>query len=113
MNAQTTPTPSRRHRRGTVRAALAGAAALGLLGLAACGSPPTTSGSGAGRSSGGGEAKVSAKDCPIAALDEAKGPVKVNMWFSGLVDPPLSVLTNMVKAYNASQDKVVVTANNQ
>jgi sn-glycerol 3-phosphate transport system substrate-binding protein len=89
-----------------------GLTAVGLLGLAACGSPPTTSGSGKGRTETG-TAKVDPKDCPVSALDKAKGPVKVNLWFSGLVDPPLTVLNNMVKDYNASQDKVVVTANNQ
>jgi sn-glycerol 3-phosphate transport system substrate-binding protein len=97
---------------GWRRAAVAGLAAVGLLGLAACGSPPTTTGSGAGRGDGG-DAKVSAKDCPLAALDEATSPVKVNMWFGGLVEPPVTVLTDMVKDFNASQDKVVVTANNQ
>jgi sn-glycerol 3-phosphate transport system substrate-binding protein len=99
-------------RRRPLRRAVLGLSAVGLLGLAACGAPPTTSGSGGGRPTDG-TAKVDPKDCPVAALDEAEGPVEVNMWFSGLVDPPLGVLTDMVKRYNASQDKVVVTANNQ
>lgn len=99
-------TPSRRFRRAVV-----GAGVVGLLGLAACGSPPTTEGSGAGR--GEGSAKVDAKDCPLAALEKATGKVKVNMWFGGLVDPPVTVLGDMVKAFNASQDKIVVTGNNQ
>ena len=101
------PPPVRR----PVRRALLGLTTVGLLGLAACGSPPTTTGSGAGRTDG--PAKIDPKDCPVAALDEAKGPVKVNLWFSGLVDPALGVLTDMAKRYNASQDKVVVTTNNQ
>ncbi len=108
----TSPAPSVPTARRSVRRSLVGLTAVGLLGLAACGSPPTTSGTGAGRTTEG-TAKVDAKDCPVAALDDAKGPVKVNMWFSGLVDPPLGVLTDMVERYNASQDKVVVTANNQ
>lgn len=98
--------------RRPLRRALVGLTAVGLIGLAACGSPPTTSGTGGGRTADG-EGQVDPKDCPVAALDDAKGPVKVNLWFSGLVDPPLSVLNDMVKRYNASQDKVVVTANNQ
>src|SRR5690348_685640 len=98
--------------RRPVRRALVGLTAVGLLGLAACGAPPTTTGTGAGRSEDA-AAKIDPKDCPIAALDEAKGPVKVNLWFSGLVDPALGVLTDMAKRYNASQDKVVVTTNNQ
>ena len=97
--------------RRPVRRALVGLTAVGLLGLAACGSPPTTSGSGSGRAEG--PKKIDPKDCPVKALDDAKGPVKVNLWFSGLVDPALSVLTDMAKRYNASQDKVVVTTNNQ
>ncbi len=94
-----------------VRRALVGLTAVGLLGLAACGAPPTTTGSGAGRTNG--PRKINPKDCPIAALEKAKGPVKVNLWFSGLVDPALGVLTDMAKRYNASQDKVIVTTNNQ
>ncbi|WP_421120620.1 hypothetical protein ACE2AJ_04725 [Aquihabitans daechungensis] len=66
-----------------LRSSAAGLVAVGLLGLAACGSPPTTSGSGAGRG-GGEDAKVSAKDCPLDALEKAKEPVKVNMWFGGV-----------------------------
>jgi sn-glycerol 3-phosphate transport system substrate-binding protein len=97
--------------RRPVRRALIGLTAVGLLGLAACGAPPTTTGEGAGRTEG--PKKIDPKDCPVKALDEAKGPVKVNLWFSGLVDPALGVLTDMAKRYNASQDKVVVTTNNQ
>lgn len=106
-----TPSPAPATRR-PIRRALVGLTAVGLLGLAACGAPPTTEGSGGGRSSDG-KAKVDPKDCPVAALDDAKGPVKVNLWFSGLVDPALGVLQDMAKRYNASQDKVVVTTNNQ
>ena len=95
------------------RFALVGVVATGLLGLAACGSPPTTQGSGAGRSAAGAKSKVDPKDCPLDALAKAPGKVKVNMWFGGLVDPPVTVLTDMVKKFNASQDKIVVTANNQ
>ena len=82
-----------------VRRALVGLTVVGVLGLAACGSPPTTSGSGAGRAEG--PKKIDPKDCPVKALDEAKGPVKVNLWFSGLVDPALSVLTDMAKRYRS------------
>lgn len=105
------PSPAPATRR-PVRRALVGLTAVGLLGLAACGAPPAPEGAGAGRTADG-KAKIDPKDCPVAALDEAKGPVKVNMWFSGLVDPALGVLQDMAKRYNASQDKVVVTTNNQ
>ncbi|HWJ63001.1 MAG TPA: extracellular solute-binding protein [Acidimicrobiales bacterium] len=105
-------TPSPAPVRRPLRRALVGLTTVGVLALAACGAPPTTTGSGGGRNAEG-EAKVDPKDCPVSALDEAKGPVKVNLWFSGLVDPALGVLQDMAKRYNASQDKVVVTTNNQ
>jgi len=88
------------------------AMAMGLV-VAACGSPPSSGGGSGGRDTTGAAAKVDPKDCPIDALKKAKGKVHVNMWFGGLVDPPASVLTDMVKAFNKSQDKIVVTANNQ
>lgn len=79
--------------------------------LAACGAPPTTTGTGGGR---GEEAeKVSAADCPLDALDEASGTVDIDMWYAGLVEPPVTVLEDAVRDFNASQDKVKVSANNQ
>jgi sn-glycerol 3-phosphate transport system substrate-binding protein len=101
--------PSRRFRRLGAGAVLA---TVGLV-LAACGSPPTTEGSGGGRDGGDGGSGVSAEDCPVAALDEADGPVEIKMWFGGLVEPPVTVLTDLVKEFNASQDKVKITADNQ
>ncbi|MCB0971617.1 MAG: extracellular solute-binding protein [Acidimicrobiales bacterium] len=80
---------------------------------AACGSPPTTGDGGGGRegaSDGGG---VSAEDCPVAALDEADGPVEVELWFGGLVEPASTTLLDLVDAFNESQDQVVVRADNQ
>lgn len=97
-------------RRGS-RSGLALLATFGLL-VAACGAPPTSGGSGGGREAGGGTEKELPK-CPLEALEKATAPVKVNLWFGGLVDPPVTVLTDMVKAFNASQKKVVVTADNQ
>jgi sn-glycerol 3-phosphate transport system substrate-binding protein len=102
---------SLRRRGRRTRSVAVGLVAAGLLGLVACGAPPTTQGSGAGRTPAA--RKVNPKDCPIDALKTAKGKVKVNMWFGGLVDPPLTVLNEMVAAFNKSQDKIEVTANNQ
>lgn len=82
----------------------------GLL-LAACGSPPSSGGGGGGRDAAGQTSKL--PKCPLDALKKAKGPVKVNLWYSGLVSPPVDVLTGMVKSFNQSQDKVVVTADYQ
>jgi sn-glycerol 3-phosphate transport system substrate-binding protein len=106
----TTVSPRRTRTRWSV-AALAAVGAVSLT-LAACGSPPTTSGENAGRTEGE-DNKVDAADCPLDALDEADGPVEVQMWFGGLVEPPVTVLTDMVEAFNASQDKVKVVADNQ
>lgn len=102
----------RRTRRFRRLAVGAGVTTLAVL-AAACGSPPATEGSGGGRDTSGGSSKVSAKDCPMAPLEDAKGPVKIKMWYGGLVEPPVSVLTDMVKAFNASQDKIQLTADNQ
>lgn len=101
--------PARSHR---FRALVALVAAGGLL-ISACGSPPSSGGGSGGREESSGGSGVDAKDCPIDALEKATGKVKVNMWFGGLVDPPKTVLTDMVKAFNESQDKIEVTADNQ
>lgn len=95
------------------RSVVAGVGVTAALVLASCGAPPSTSGSGAGRSAEGAAGKVSAADCPLDALDKADGPVKVKLWFGGLVEPPSTVMTDLVKEFNASQDKVQVTADNQ
>ncbi|MCB0962184.1 MAG: ABC transporter substrate-binding protein [Acidimicrobiales bacterium] len=79
---------------------------------AACGSPPTT-GTGGGREGASEAGGVSAEDCPVAALDEADGPVQVELWFGGLVEPASTTLLDLVDAFNESQDEVVVTADNQ
>ncbi|HEX2578586.1 MAG TPA: ABC transporter substrate-binding protein [Aquihabitans sp.] len=116
----TTPastTTTLRHRTRPIRSGRAprrlGAvvAVAGLL-LAACGSPPSSGGGGGGRDAEGAAADE-LPPCPLDALEEASEPVQVKLWFGGLVDPPVSVLEGMVKAFNESQDKVVVSADNQ
>ncbi len=84
--------------------ALSGALVLGTA-LVACGS----SGSSAGGGSGGG-AKAS---CPLSALDQASGKVKVSFWYGGLVGEAKTVMTKTVADYNKSQSKVVVIAADQ
>ena len=81
------------------RRAFAGSVAvLGML--AACTAPPTT---------GGGEASL---DCPVGALEDADGPVKVVFWHSE-VAAPQTVLEAMVARYNASQHRVEVVPQQQ
>lgn len=52
-------------------------------------------------------------ECPLEALEDAEGPVTVDLWFGGLGGSPTAVMTGMAEKFNASQDKVVVRANNQ
>lgn len=104
------PTAASRTRRGrpAVRAVLL-ATTIGAALLSACGAPPS-SGGGGGR---GTTASKKLPTCPLSALDKAKGKVKVDLWYGGLGGAPGGVLEDMAKRFNASQDKVVVTANNQ
>jgi len=104
-------TPRRSTRRAHRSRRLAGSLVVAGLVLGACGAPPSSGGGGGGREDAGGKSKL--PTCPLDALKKAKGKVKVDLWFSGLVSPPSDVLEDMVKRFNASQDKVVVTANNQ
>jgi sn-glycerol 3-phosphate transport system substrate-binding protein len=104
--------PHRQHRRSG-RARLLGALALtsGLL-LAACGSPDGSGGDAPGRAAEGDEPS-DLPECPLDALDEADGPVRVNLWFGGIVEPPVGVLNSLIEDFNASQDQIVVTGNDQ
>ncbi len=94
------------------RGLLASLAVAGLV-LGACGSPPSSGGGDGGREAAGGEEEDALPPCPLDALEEATEPVEVNLWYSGLVDPPASVLQDMATRFNASQDKVVVSADTQ
>ena len=76
---------------------------------AACSEPPTT-GSGNAVEIGAG---VRLPDCPLDALDEAAGPVEVNLWYGGLQGSTKATMEDIVALFNASQDKVRLTANDQ
>ena len=63
----------------------------------------------------GGDSGESASDggtCPVDALDDADGPVEVTVWhiYAGLVLDTMKAITD---EYNASQDKVKVSLENQ
>jgi sn-glycerol 3-phosphate transport system substrate-binding protein len=106
--------PAARHRvpdRATPGRAVAALVVVGCLVLGACGSP-TGSGEGAGRATGEG-APAELPDCPLAALDDADGPVEVDLWFGGLVEPPLGVLGSLIDDFNAGQDQIVVSGSDQ
>ena len=51
-------------------------------------------------------------DCPTGALDSATGPVEITFWH-GMNDVLEDSLVQLTDAYNASQDKVSVTLQNQ
>jgi sn-glycerol 3-phosphate transport system substrate-binding protein len=50
--------------------------------------------------------------CPVEALDEADGPVAITFWH-GMTNELESALVALTDEYNASQDRVVVTLQNQ
>ncbi len=86
--------------------ALVVAAALAV----ACSDPPTSGGDGA-RTAGDGDGEL--PTCPLDALDEADGPVEVNLWYGGIGGPTKDTLDDLIATFNASQDDVVVTASDQ
>lgn len=101
-----------RTRRGPRRLMVA-AATAGML-LAACGSPPESGNADSGgRTTGTQAEETPLADCPLDALEEASGPVQVDLWYGGLGGDTQSTMEEMAKAFNASQDKIVVSANNQ
>lgn len=103
------PSPARRGRR-----LLACALAVTGLVLAACGSPPTSEGSGTGRPTATDDVDTGPEvTCPVDALDSVDGVVEVDLWYGGLVGVTQETLENMAIAFNESQDKVKVTANSQ
>ena len=89
-------------------------AAAGAVLLAACGGPPTSGDQEAGGRTTvaeGGDSKL--PDCPLEALEKATAPVKIDLWYGGLGGSTQATMEGMAKRFNESQDKVVVTANNQ
>jgi len=92
------------------KAVLVMLAAAGLT-AAACSSPPTTGSGEQAQVQAGGEAAL--PECPLDSLDEATGPVEVTLWYGGIGGVTKQTMENMVDAFNASQDKVKVTASDQ
>jgi sn-glycerol 3-phosphate transport system substrate-binding protein len=92
------------------RAAIAAVALFAVV-AAACTDPPTAG--------GGGEqvvvedGQVNLPDCPLQALEDADGPTEITLWYGGIGGPVKDTLESMVAGFNASQDKVVLTASDQ
>jgi len=100
-------------RRTRIRLTIALVTAAALA--AACSDPPTT-GSGnsdqvqAGDGEGG---ETTLPECPLDALDDASGPAEAELWYGGLVGAAKNTMDAMVASFNASQDQVELTANDQ
>ncbi|HEX6420169.1 MAG TPA: ABC transporter substrate-binding protein [Acidimicrobiales bacterium] len=90
-------------------------ALLVLAGLvaAACSDPPTSGGDATRTDDGDGDGEADLPDCPLDALDEASGPVEVDLWYGGLTGSVQVAMQEMAATFNASQDAVVVNASNQ
>src|SRR5437867_2146859 len=58
---------------------------------------------------GGGGTKEGASACPTDALKDAKGPVNITFWYSGLKASNVDALKALTDEYNGSQQKVHVT----
>jgi sn-glycerol 3-phosphate transport system substrate-binding protein len=95
---------TRRHL-GLISAAVAAAALV----AAACSEPPTTGSGNAVEIGAGGQLP----DCPLDTLDKATGPVEFNLWYGGLVGSTKATMEDIVARFNASQDQVRLTANDQ
>ncbi len=84
----------------------AGILLTGMLVAAACGGDSDDGGDAAGRPA---TETIELPDCPVDALDSATAPVDITVWYQ-LSGKAGSTLEAQVAAYNASQDKVRVTA---
>ncbi len=89
--------------------AVASALLAGALVAAACTNPPTT-GSGA---VAGSVTPDNLPECPVHAIDDATGPVHIDLWYGGLGGTTQQTMERIAKQYNRSQDRVVVRASNR
>lgn len=98
--------------RSTRRLGLPLLLAAGLL-AAGCGSSGTEGSSGPDGTNADGETVTAdLPPCPVDAIDSAGGPVEIRLWFQ-LGGKTRETLEAQVAKFNASQDKVVVKAENQ
>jgi sn-glycerol 3-phosphate transport system substrate-binding protein len=86
---------------------------VAALVVAACSDPPTTGSGNAVEAGGEGQGEAALPDCPLDALDEATGPVEANLWYGGLTGTTKATMDDIVARFNASQDQVRLTANDQ
>jgi sn-glycerol 3-phosphate transport system substrate-binding protein len=79
---------------------------------AACGGGDSGSSGDSNSGSGSGNSVAAAKNCPLAALDKATGPVNVTIWHA-YVGLQKSTLEELAAKFNASQQKIKVTVEAQ
>jgi sn-glycerol 3-phosphate transport system substrate-binding protein len=87
------------------RRVVVGVLAVAALVAGACTEPPTT---GAADANAGADA-----ECPIEALEQADGPVDVNVWYGGISGATEQTMKGMAQRFNASQDDIRVQVSNQ
>jgi sn-glycerol 3-phosphate transport system substrate-binding protein len=93
------------------RAGLAVLSAVALVAVA-CSDPPT-SGNGSAAGDGGDGEEAELPECPLDALDDAAGPVEIDLWYGALPGTPGETMEAMVTRFNESQDDIVLRATNQ
>jgi sn-glycerol 3-phosphate transport system substrate-binding protein len=84
-----------------------------LLAVVACSDPPTSSSTGGGQVSAGGDGRPELPDCPLKALADATRTTEITLWYGGIGGPVKATMEKMVSDFNASQDKVKISASDQ
>lgn len=91
-------------------------AAVMVLALAACGGGDDDSGGGGGEGDDAGDTteagEQSAASCPVDALDDADGPVEIEVWQAFTAETK-NTFDALVEEFNASQDRVRVVNQSQ
>ncbi|HET8929877.1 MAG TPA: extracellular solute-binding protein [Acidimicrobiales bacterium] len=76
--------------------------------LAACGGGTSDT-----AESDGGPRDLAKIDCPLSALPKSGPKVKISLWYGNQQGENKTIMEDIAKSYNASQDRVEVTASDQ
>ncbi|MBS1847260.1 MAG: extracellular solute-binding protein [Actinobacteria bacterium] len=91
------------------RIAAVGAAVALVVGLAGCGGSTSSAGDNSPAESG----KLAKIACPLSSLPKSGPKVKVTLWYGNQQGDNKTIMEDLAKSYNASQDRVEVTASDQ